>query len=98
MKVTPKYARIYRNATLLLRPKTQLQDMTVEVNPGTPASGHLRSGATIPLSQTAPNVNFDEFLAGLDAETRAYLQELLAGAGRRLQEQRQGVLGDAQAL
>jgi len=81
MKVTPKYARLYRDATLLLRPKTQLQDITVEVNPGTPASGKLPSGATIPLSQTAPNANFDEFLASLDAETRAYLQELLAGAG-----------------
>jgi phospholipid/cholesterol/gamma-HCH transport system substrate-binding protein len=84
MKVTPKYARIYRDATLLLRPKTQLQDITVEVDPGTPASGRLRSGATIPLSQTAPNINFDEFLAALDAETRAYLQELLAGAGEGL--------------
>src|SRR6202030_1701865 len=31
MKVVPKYARFYRNATLLLRPKTQLQDITVEV-------------------------------------------------------------------
>src|SRR5437762_1302167 len=84
MKVVPKYARIYRNATLLLRPKTQLQDITVEVNPGTPSAGRLRSGETIPLSQTAPNINFDEFLAGLDAETRAYLQELLAGAGQGL--------------
>jgi phospholipid/cholesterol/gamma-HCH transport system substrate-binding protein len=84
MKVTPKYARFYRNATLLLRPKTQLQDITVEVNPGSPDAGHLRSGETIPLSQTAPNVNFDEFLAGLDAETRAYLQELLAGFGQGL--------------
>ncbi len=81
MKVTPKYARIYRNATLLLRPKTQLQDITVEVNPGTPSAGKLPSGATLPLSQTAPNVNFDEFLSSLDAETRSYLQELLAGAG-----------------
>jgi phospholipid/cholesterol/gamma-HCH transport system substrate-binding protein len=81
MKVTPKYARIYRNATLLLRPKTQLQDITVEVNPGTPGAGKLPSGSTLPLSQTAPNVNFDEFLSSLDAETRAYLQELLAGAG-----------------
>jgi phospholipid/cholesterol/gamma-HCH transport system substrate-binding protein len=80
MKITPKYARIYRNATLLLRPKTQLQDMTIEVNPGSPAAGKLRSGEVIPLSQTAPNVDFDEFLAGLDAETRSYLQELLAGA------------------
>lgn len=81
MRVTPKYARIYRNATLLLRPKTQLQDITVEVNPGTPGAGRLPSGSTLPLSQTAPNVNFDEFLSSLDAETRAYLQELLAGAG-----------------
>jgi phospholipid/cholesterol/gamma-HCH transport system substrate-binding protein len=82
MKVDPKYgAYLYRNATLLMRPKTQLQDIAVEVNPGTPAAGKLRSGETLPLSQTAPNVDLDEFLAGLDAETRAYLQELLAGAG-----------------
>lgn len=81
MKVTPKYARFYKNATLLLRPKTQLQDITIEVNPGSPSAGRLKSGEVIPLSQTAPDVNFDEFLAGLDAETRAYLQELLAGAG-----------------
>jgi phospholipid/cholesterol/gamma-HCH transport system substrate-binding protein len=81
MKITPKYARIYRNATLLLRPKTGLQDITVEVNPGAPSAGRLPSGTTLPVSQTAPDINFDQFLAGLDAETRAYLQELLAGAG-----------------
>jgi phospholipid/cholesterol/gamma-HCH transport system substrate-binding protein len=80
MKITPKYARFYKNATLLLRPKTQLQDITVEVNPGTPSAGRLTSGEVLPESQTAPNVDFDEFLAGLDAETRSYLQELLAGA------------------
>lgn len=84
MKITPRYARFYRNATLLLRPKTQLQDITVEVNPGTPSAGRLRSGEVIPQAQTAPNVNFDEFLAGLDAETRALLQELLAGAAEGL--------------
>ena len=82
MKVTPKYARFYRNATLLLRPKTQLQDITIEVNPGDPTAGKLKSGELIPLSQTAPNVNFDEFLAGLDADTRVSLQLLLAGAGK----------------
>jgi phospholipid/cholesterol/gamma-HCH transport system substrate-binding protein len=82
MKVQPKYAKyIYRNATMLLRPKTQLQDITVEVSPGTPSAGKLRSGEVLPQSQTAANIDFDEFLAGLDAETRAYLQELLAGLG-----------------
>jgi phospholipid/cholesterol/gamma-HCH transport system substrate-binding protein len=86
MRVTPKYARFYRDATLLMRPKTGLQDMTVEVNPGTPQAGRLPSGSTLPLAQTAPNINFDEFLSSLDAETRAYLQELLAGAGEGLKE------------
>ncbi len=81
MHVVPKYALIYHNATLLQRPKTELKDMTIEVNPGTPSSGRVKSGETIPLSQTAPDGNLDELLAGLDADTRAYLQELLAGAG-----------------
>src|SRR5207237_10012324 len=62
------------------------QDITVEVNPGTRGAGRLPSGSTLPLAQTAPNVNFDEFLSSLDAETRAYLQELLAGAGEGLKE------------
>jgi phospholipid/cholesterol/gamma-HCH transport system substrate-binding protein len=85
MNITPKYARyIYRNATMLLRPKTGLKDMTVEVDPGTPSAGRVPSGYTVPLSQTAPDVNFEEFLASLDGETRAYLQELVAGAGQGL--------------
>ncbi|HWY18800.1 MAG TPA: hypothetical protein VNY27_08845 [Solirubrobacteraceae bacterium] len=86
MHLTPKYSegRIFNDATILLRPKTQLKDMTVELNPGEARTGALHSGATIPLSQTAPDVNFDEFLAGLDGDTRAYLQELLAGAGEGL--------------
>jgi len=82
MNINEKYAKyIYRNATLLLRPKTQLQDIVIEVSPGTPSAGKLRSGQVLPVSQTAPNIDFDEFLAGLDTETRAYLQELLAGLG-----------------
>ena len=87
MDVQPKYAKyIYKNATMLLRPKTQLQDITVEVSPGTPSAGRLRSGEVLPLAQTAANVDFDEFLAGFDAETRSYLQELLAGLGIGLKE------------
>jgi phospholipid/cholesterol/gamma-HCH transport system substrate-binding protein len=84
--MTPKYARLYHDTTLLMRPKTNLQDMTVEVNPGTRATGRLPSGSTVPIAQTAPNIDFDQFLAGLDAETRLYLQELLAGAGEGLKD------------
>lgn len=85
MSLTPKYARyIYRNATLLLRPKTQLKDMTVEIEPGTPKAGRVPANFDVPLAQTAPDVSFDEFLAGLDAETRSALQGLLAGAAQGL--------------
>jgi phospholipid/cholesterol/gamma-HCH transport system substrate-binding protein len=86
MKITPKYALIYHDATALLRPKTTLKDETVEIDPGEPSSGRLKSGEMIPLSQTAPDANFDELLAGLDGDTRAYLQELLAGAGEGLKD------------
>ena len=36
MHLVPKYSegRLYHDATMLLRPKTQLKDMTVEVDPG----------------------------------------------------------------
>jgi phospholipid/cholesterol/gamma-HCH transport system substrate-binding protein len=85
MNLEPKYARyIYRDATMLLRPKTQLQDMTVEVDPGEVATGRVYSGETIPIDQTAPNIDVDEFLAALDAETRTYLQELLASGAEGL--------------
>lgn len=85
MNITPRFAPyLHQNATMLLRPKTSLKDMVVEVDPGTASSPKLQSGAVIPISQTAPDVNLDQFLASLDTETRVFLQELLAGAGKGL--------------
>jgi phospholipid/cholesterol/gamma-HCH transport system substrate-binding protein len=79
MDVEPKYMElIHPDATLLMRPKTNLNDMTVEVSPGT-APGHLEEGDNIPLAQTESNTNLDAFLATLDADTRQYIQLLLAG-------------------
>lgn len=80
LDVEPEYSElITEDAELLLRPKTNLNDMVVDVSPG-PSAAPLEPGSTIPLSQTQPNVNPDEFLATLDADTRSYLQ-LLVGAG-----------------
>ena len=82
MQLKPKYkGRVYRNATMLLRPKTGLKDMIVELNPGTPAAGKpVGDGYTVPVSNTLPDVNLDEILGVLDADTRTYLQLLLNGA------------------
>lgn len=84
MKIRRKYTPIYRDATLLARPKTGLNDMTMEMDPGNPSAGEIEAGGKIPISQTLPNVNPDEFLAGLDVDTRNYVQLLIGGAGEGL--------------
>jgi phospholipid/cholesterol/gamma-HCH transport system substrate-binding protein len=87
MELRPKYEhRVHPNATMLLRPKTGLKDMIVELNPGTPAGGPaVRDGYTVPVSNTQPDVNLDEILAVLDGDTRTYLQMLLNGAATGLE-------------
>ena len=85
MKIKRKYTPIYKDATILSRPKTGLNDMTLEMDPGNKSAGVLPAGGTVPISQTLPNVNPDEFLAGLDTETRNYIQLLVGGAGQGLQ-------------
>jgi phospholipid/cholesterol/gamma-HCH transport system substrate-binding protein len=79
MLVEDEYAPlIHTDATMLLRPRTGLQDMTVEVDPGT-GGEQVSEGTTIPLAQSEPNVQPDRILASLDGDTRDYLQLLLAG-------------------
>lgn len=87
LNIKKKYAPIYRDATMLLRPKTGLKDMTVEMDPGTRASGNLPDGGTIPIGNTAADVNPDEILAALDSDTRAYLQILLNSGARAFSNQ-----------
>jgi len=87
MEVKPKYAdQIHPNATMLLRPKTGLKDMIVELNPGTRAGGPpVRDGFMVSVANTQPDVNLDEFLSVLDGDTRTYLQMLLNGAATGLE-------------
>jgi phospholipid/cholesterol/gamma-HCH transport system substrate-binding protein len=82
MDVEPEYLElIHPDATLLLRPKTNLNDMVVEIDPGT-ARGHVEEGHHFPLARTEPNVNFEAFLSILDEDTRRYLQLLVAGGAQ----------------
>ncbi len=94
MQVQKKYDRIYPNAHMLLRPKTGLKDMIVELDPGSPAGGSqpVKSGFTVPVANTQPDVNLDEILSVLDSDTRTYLQLLLHGAATGLNGQG-GTLG-----
>ncbi len=74
---------INEDASVLLRPKTGLNDMVVEVDPGT-SSEDIEEGSAVPLASTQPNVNPDEILAGLDADTQDFLKLLLSGGAEAL--------------
>src|SRR5262249_2405642 len=85
MEVDNKYAPlIHTNATMLLRPKTGLNDMVVELDPATQDAPQMKEGSTVPLSNTQPQVNPDEFLASLDADTQQFLKLLLANGAEAL--------------
>jgi phospholipid/cholesterol/gamma-HCH transport system substrate-binding protein len=84
MQVRGEFAPLIRtDATMVPRPRTGLQDMVIEVDTGT-SEESIAEGATVPLSQTQAQVQPDELLATLDADTRAYLKLLLNGAGEAL--------------
>ncbi len=77
-----KLATVHADARVLVRPKTGLQDMALQLDPGSPRERALEPGDVIPLAATRPNVNLDQVLAGLDADARGYLQILLSSGGR----------------
>ncbi len=86
MEINEQYAsRLYSNATVLLRPKTGLNDMVAELDPGSANGGtRLHSGATLGSSQTLPTVSLDEVLSQLDSDTRDELMMLVSNAGEAL--------------
>jgi phospholipid/cholesterol/gamma-HCH transport system substrate-binding protein len=87
LDIDTKYKNVvHKDWTALLRPRTGLKDMFVELQPP-PGGSHAPvapQGYTIPVSNTNPDVNPDEVLASLDADTRAYLTLLVNGAGQGL--------------
>jgi phospholipid/cholesterol/gamma-HCH transport system substrate-binding protein len=85
MEIKHKYAHLIKSdATMLLRPKTGLKDMVVELDPGTPGTPGVKNGYTVPVANTKPDVNLDEILSSLDRDTRDYLRLFVAGGGEGL--------------
>jgi phospholipid/cholesterol/gamma-HCH transport system substrate-binding protein len=75
---------VRRDASVLLRPRTGLKDMFLALDPGSRSEPAIPEGGTIHVDNTLPDVNSDEILASLDADTRAYLKLLIGGAGKGL--------------
>lgn len=92
MEIDEEYAPLVKtDASVLLRPKTGLKDMFLELQPGSDGAPRAEPGFTIPIDNSLPDVNPDQLLAMLDSDTRSYLQLLLNGAGEGL-ERRGGEL------
>ncbi|MDX6699350.1 MAG: phospholipid/cholesterol/gamma-HCH transport system substrate-binding protein [Solirubrobacteraceae bacterium] len=86
MALDPEYKDlVHTDANALLRPKTGLKDMFIELDPGSRAAPMAKRGWTMPVNNTLPDINPDEIYSALDSDTRDYLKLLVNGAGHGLQ-------------
>lgn len=72
--------RIYSNARFVLRAKSPLNDMYVEISPGGPPGTPLRDGSVVATAQTVRPIQVDEVLGHLDPDARKGLTALLSEA------------------
>jgi phospholipid/cholesterol/gamma-HCH transport system substrate-binding protein len=80
-KIDDGELKILSDATAQLRPRTGLKDMFIELDPGVSGT-EVKENGTLPVQNTEPDVDPDEFLSSLDADTRSYLQLLISGVGK----------------
>lgn len=78
--VSDKGSKLYENATIVLRPKSPLNEMYLEIAPGGPPAKPLAEGSVLPTSQTQDPEQVDEVLQHLDEQSRTAIGALLAEA------------------
>jgi phospholipid/cholesterol/gamma-HCH transport system substrate-binding protein len=84
MQIDAQYGPlVHTDASMLLRPRTGLQDMSVELDPGSDGE-QLEEGGTVPLANTEGNIQPEALLSSLDRDTRDYLVLLLQGGAEGL--------------
>jgi phospholipid/cholesterol/gamma-HCH transport system substrate-binding protein len=82
MEIDPEYRDlVHTDATALLRPRTGLKDMFIELDTGSENAPVAKEGWTLPVNNTLPDVNVDQIYEALDADTRDYIKLLVNGAG-----------------
>ena len=78
MELQDKGLPLHKDAEAKVRPRIFLEgNMFVDIQPGTPEAPVLKSGESIPASQTAAPVQFEQVLRTLQRDTRSDLQTLL---------------------
>jgi phospholipid/cholesterol/gamma-HCH transport system substrate-binding protein len=70
LSIEKRYAPLRENARAFLRPKSQLNEMYVLLDPGADPAEVLEPGSLIPLAQTTRPIQLDEVLSNLDDRAR----------------------------
>lgn len=70
--------RVYDNAKVVLRPKSPLNEMYVELSPGGPPARELVDDDVLPVGNSESPTQIDEVLGHLDDNTRVALTSLLS--------------------
>lgn len=87
LDIAPENAGLIRtDAKAMLRPRTPLKDMYIQVLPGSRDAPAARDGHTIPVQNTSTDVDFDEVLSSLDERTREYLMLFVEGVSSGLED------------
>jgi len=90
--------KVFADASAQLRPASAIQNLIVNVDPGTPSQGPLADGEAIPVGRTTAFVAIDELTGILDADTRAYTQILIGELERGLRDRAGDFNADLQEL
>jgi phospholipid/cholesterol/gamma-HCH transport system substrate-binding protein len=70
LSLKKRYGTLYANSRAFLRPKSQLNEMYVLLDPGGKPAKVLEPGSVIPLAQTTRPIQLDEVLSNLDDRAR----------------------------
>ncbi|MDX6616006.1 MAG: phospholipid/cholesterol/gamma-HCH transport system substrate-binding protein [Solirubrobacterales bacterium] len=76
--------KIFADASAAIRPASALQNLLVNIDPGSPSAGPLPDHQPIEPQRTSDFVAIDELTSVFDADTQAYLQIVISEAQRAL--------------
>jgi phospholipid/cholesterol/gamma-HCH transport system substrate-binding protein len=85
LSIESKYAPLYRDARLRLRPQTPLQDMYLNIEErGSPEAGEVPDGETLSAERTTAPVDISRVLNVFDRPTRGRFEAMIDEFGRGL--------------
>jgi len=85
MQIDRRYAPIYRDARVRVRPQTPLNDMYLDVvSPGTPAAGRLRPNEVLDAGRTQTTVDVAEVLNAVSINVRDRFHQALDALSQAL--------------